>query len=374
MRKGLIVGYSWQQSKNLHGGIVIVEAINASQLSWHTLHQLNSDLSTAMKGDVVFVSSPIFPPLDNEFRVAIDEIRERSSKTHLVVMLETNGGQMEIVERLVSVMRSHYKTVSFVIPDFAYSAGTVLALSGDRIYMDYYSVLGPIDPQYRGSDGNYHSGYGVLAKYKELVEKINQTTSRENVKAEFAILLKNFDQAQIFHIEQAIEHGIALITEWLPQYKFKSWAATETRGLKVTRKMKEERAKDIAGTLGNAAKWHSHGRGIPMHRLESDELNSLSDLGGSLLRRWETGPFFRLFSSNSPTIILKKAKNSPRFPTRLATAPQVRQAVKLVIDDFGAESGLNSLIRNYHGLAVDHFSKAGMREFVHSEFGVRRTA
>ncbi len=49
---------------------------------------------------------------------------------------------------MVSVMRKHYKEVSFIVPSHAYSAGTVLVLSGDKIYMDYYSVLGPIDPQY----------------------------------------------------------------------------------------------------------------------------------------------------------------------------------------------------------------------------------
>jgi len=57
---------------------------------------------------------------------------------------------METIERIVAVMRNHYESVSFIIPNFAFSAGTVLALSGDEIYMDYYSVLGHIDPQYLG--------------------------------------------------------------------------------------------------------------------------------------------------------------------------------------------------------------------------------
>ena len=68
-------------------------------------------------------------------------------------MLETNGGYMETAERLVSVMRSHYERVSFVIPNYAYSAGTILALSGDSIYLDYFSVLGPIDPQFTDTEG-----------------------------------------------------------------------------------------------------------------------------------------------------------------------------------------------------------------------------
>jgi ClpP class serine protease len=51
------------------------------------------------------------------------------------------------------------------------SAGTVLVMCGDNIYMDYFSVLGPIDPQVkRRSKGNvYVPALGYLEKYNELV-------------------------------------------------------------------------------------------------------------------------------------------------------------------------------------------------------------
>jgi ClpP class serine protease len=47
----------------------------------------------------------------------------------------------------VTVIRKHYKTVNFVVPDYAMSAGTIFCMSGDKIFMDYASALGPIDPQ-----------------------------------------------------------------------------------------------------------------------------------------------------------------------------------------------------------------------------------
>ena len=185
---------------------------------------------------------------------------------------------METVERLVAVMRTHYERVSFVIPNFAYSAGTVLALSGDKIYMDYYSVLGPIDPQYRGLDGTFLPGQRMLTQYKELVKTINAAASPDNVRTEVSFLIRNFDPAQLFQLEQAVQHGVTLITEWLPQYKFKDWMHTGTMGNKVTQQMKKNRAKKIATTLGQASKWHSHGRGIPMKRLQSGEINLKSTI------------------------------------------------------------------------------------------------
>ncbi len=220
-----------------------MEAINVDQLSGGVLQQLNGDVADKMGGDCVFINCGMRPPLDDEFRVVIEEIRHNSTEKHLIVMLETNGGFMETVERLVAVMRNHYERVSFVIPNFAYSAGTVLALSGDKIYMDYYSVLGPIDPQYRDSDGKFLPGYGYLAKFQEITEVINGSESTDSCRAELAYLVQKFDPALLFHIEQGIEHGISLITEWLPKYKFKDWKQTATKGKAVTDAMKKSRAK-----------------------------------------------------------------------------------------------------------------------------------
>lgn len=293
-----------------------MEAVNVDQLSNQFLLRMNAELAGLMKGDCVFIHCSMIPPLDSELRVVIEDISKKRGG-HLVVVLQTPGGYMETVERLVSVMRFHYKEVSFVIPDYAYSAGTVLALSGDKIYMDYYSVLGPIDPQYTDKDGKLLPGSGYLRKFEELISAINNP-EKEEAKAELAYLITTFDPALLFHIEQGIEHGRSLITEWLPKYKFKSWKETETEKKKVTDKMKKDRARDIAKVLGNAERWHSHGRGISRKDLESDE-------------------------------------------------------IKLKIDDFGTNKELNNAIRHYHGYCVNYYSKrVGVRGYIHSSKGFRR--
>lgn len=296
-----------------------MEALNVDQLSGAILKQFNGDVANKMGGDCIFIDSGMFPPLDDEFRVAIEGVRQNSKQDHLIVVLETNGGLMETVERLVAVMRAHYKKVSFVIPNFAFSAGTVLTLSGDKIYMDYYSVLGPIDPQYKNNDGVYLPGYGYLEEYRRLIKIINDSQNSNACRAELAFLVKKFDPAQIFRIQQAVKHGETLISEWLPKYKFRDWKKTSTKGKSVTAQMRKDRAEEIARTLGNASRWHSHGRGISMKELTSSE-------------------------------------------------------IKLKIDDFGADSDLSEKIRNYHGLAVDYFKKAGFNAYIHTQLGPRRVA
>ncbi len=289
-----------------------METISVDRLVMNTLNRLSVAISNKLDGDCIFIKSGIYTPLDNDFRYVVEDIKQKGTKRkNLIVILETDGGNPAIVERLVSVMRQYYSHVSFIIPDYAYSAGTVLALSGDRIYMDYYSVLGPIDPQFGGAPG-----YGYLEKYRELKKTINEAEDIGDVKAEHSYLINKFDPTSLFVVEQAIKHGITLIKKWLPKYKFKDWNIKETQKTPVTDETKEERAEAIAETLGDATKWHSHGRGIGMEDLRGED-------------------------------------------------------IKLMIDDFGADEELNPMIRNYHALALEYAVISGINDFILHKDGVQ---
>lgn len=71
----------------------------------------------------------------------------KNKRKALAVFLTTGGGVAEIAEQAVSIFRHFYETVYFVVPEMAMSAGTILCLSGDAVYMRYTSCLGPIDSQ-----------------------------------------------------------------------------------------------------------------------------------------------------------------------------------------------------------------------------------
>jgi hypothetical protein len=65
----------------------------------------------------------------------------------------------------------------------------------------------------------------------------------------------------------------------LTKFKFKNWVTTETRGIPVTEAMKEERAAEIARTLNDTGRWHSHSRGIPMEVVRRDLNLQIEDFG-----------------------------------------------------------------------------------------------
>ena len=134
-------------------------------------------------------------------------------------------------------------------------------MSGDKIFMDYSSSLGPIDPQvFNGKD--WVPALGYLDKVEEMIGK---SASGTLTQAEL-IMLREQDIAMLRRFEQARDLTIELLKEWLVKYKFKNWNSHST-GTPVTDGEKTQRATEIARDLSNNKLWHSHGRSIDVASL-----------------------------------------------------------------------------------------------------------
>ena len=191
----------------------------------------------------------------------------------IAIFLTTGGGSAELAEQAVDMIRNFYTNVYFVVPEIAMSAGTILCLSGDEVYMRYTSCLGPIDPQVE-VNGEYVSANGYLDKVAEYIDK-----SRRNVlsAAELNILLTQ-DLGKLAKFEQAANLAKDLVKTWLVKHKFSKWTKHTKSGLEVTIEEKEKRAEEIVDCLGDNKYWHSHGRRIGMKTLESVLRLRINDL------------------------------------------------------------------------------------------------
>lgn len=247
--------------------IMALNTINKTlnQLLDYSLGQLELNLDS----DVMSYTGPIVNGLERDFLRYVEKLSEDENKrSQLAVLLTTNGGSATAVERFVNILRKHYQKVIFIIPDYAYSAGTIFAMSGDEIWMDYYSVLGPIDPQVTNKEGRFVPALGYLDKVNELIAKAQQNKLTQ---AEF-LILKDFDLAELRGYEQAKELTVSLLKKWLVKYKFKNWQNHASTGEPVTLLEKEKRAEEIADALGDNKKWKSHGRPINIEELEELKL------------------------------------------------------------------------------------------------------
>ena len=215
----------------------------------------------------------------------IEELAEDENKRDKIyIVLTTSGGSATVVERIVNILRHHYQEVNFIVPDYAYSAGTIFCMSGDNILMDYFSVLGPIDPQVQNKEGKLVAALGYLDKINQLIEKAQNNTLTQ---AEF-IILKDFDLAELRGYEQAKDLTITLLEKWLVKYKFKNWITHRSNpaqlGQQVTEVEKLTRAKEIADHLSNNNKWNSHGRPINIDALRELRLE-IEDYSHNTARR-----------------------------------------------------------------------------------------
>lgn len=265
-----------------------------------------SDLETITNSDVFNYYGAILDGYENQFLAIIEDLaNDINKKDCLTIILTTNGGSAMAVERYVNIIRKHYKKVVFIVPDYAYSAGTIFCMSGDEIYMDYFSVLGPIDPQVRNKEGKYVPALGYLDKVNSMLEKARNNTLTS---AEFMIL-KEIDLAELRAFEQARELTISLLKKWLVKYKFKDWNIHETSRTPVSEEDKKKRAEEIAAKLGNNNIWKSHARPINIEDLE---------------------------------------------------------AMKLKIEDYSNNAPLRNVIRTYYNLVRDFTTKYNMPLFVHT--------
>lgn len=281
-------------------------------LDGHLLDSLKHRLDEIEKhfdADVIFFYGEIHPSLIRLFRDFIEQLQSEDGAERLVIFLNTPGGSAETVEKMVEVVRYHYGEVFFVVPDYAMSAGTIFCTSGDKIFMDYSSALGPIDPQVFNGEV-WVPALGYLEKVEELVAK---SLRDELSDAEF-LILQDQDLAELAQYEQQRDLTVTLLKKWLVEYKFRTWEVHETNPLKlgkpVTENEKRERAEEVAKCLSNQKLWHSHGRNIG--------INTLRDI------------------------------------------------VKLKIEDYSADDHLRKLIRSYNDLITDYIRQKGFPVFLHS--------
>lgn len=230
--------------------------------------------------DAVAIFGPIIPSCDALLRNALEALPGK--RDSVVIILHTPGGVVEVVERMVTTLRQAYESVTILVPDRAMSAGTILALSADHIFMDYFSCLGPIDPQVN-KGGRLVPALSFIRQF----ERLNQKAAQGDLTAAEYALLSKFDPGELHRFEQARELSVELLIKWLSRYKFKDWRRTESRDEAVTVDMREKRAKEIADRLSDTERWHSHSRAIDMVTLQDEvglKIDNLADLPAGIMQ------------------------------------------------------------------------------------------
>ena len=117
-------------------------------------------------------------------------IRLTDDATPIDFVLHTPGGLVLASEQIAYALKSHPAKVTVIVPHYAMSGGTLLALAADEILMDPAAVLGPVDPQL----GDMPAASLVRVVEKKPLERLDDRT----------LILADVAEKAVRHMKQVV--------------------------------------------------------------------------------------------------------------------------------------------------------------------------
>jgi len=116
---------------------------------------------------------------DSEF--VLMQIKRTPRDVPIDIIIHTPGGLALAAEMIAMALKDHPARVTAIVPFYAMSGGTLIALAADEIVMERFTTLGPVDPQVMG--------YPAAALLRVLAQKpITSVSDEIMVRAEVARL------------------------------------------------------------------------------------------------------------------------------------------------------------------------------------------
>ena len=97
---------------------------------------------------ISFLGFPLVRYIDiQDSEALLRAIKLTGNSVPIDLILHTPGGLVLAAEQIARALRAHPAKVTVLVPHYAMSGGTLIALAADEIVMDPHAVLGPVDPQ-----------------------------------------------------------------------------------------------------------------------------------------------------------------------------------------------------------------------------------
>lgn len=192
--------------------------------------------------------------LDFSDKLAFESVTERIQGNQIDIMVHSPGGIAEAVESLVSQLRRRFTDIRFIVPNFAKSAATMLAMSGNEILMEPDAELGPIDPQMNTVFGT-HPAESIIEQFEEASAEIMDDQRKVAI---WGPILANLAPSLRVECRHAIELSKTLVTNWLRTYMFAGDTSADSK------------SNAVVSFLSNHAYFKSHARRVSyddLHRL-----------------------------------------------------------------------------------------------------------
>ncbi|WP_422296693.1 SDH family Clp fold serine proteinase, partial [Candidatus Binatus sp.] len=174
------------------------------------------------------------------------EVTAKIPGDQLDVLIHSPGGLPDATASIVDLLRDKFTYVRFLVPFYAKSAATMLALSGNEIVMSSAAELGPIDPQMPVVLPNgvrmYSPAYALKKQYERAQDEVNRTPQKM---AGWIATLSH--PSRLVECDLALDQAKTYAQKWLEAYMLNG----NTNAAVI--------AKDIADYLSDHGQFLSHG-------------------------------------------------------------------------------------------------------------------
>jgi len=151
---------------------------------------------------------PIFRYIDiHDSEEVMRAIELTDPEVPLDIVLHTPGGLVLASLQIARALQQRKGEVRVIIPHYAMSGGTLIALAADEIIMSRHAVLGPVDPQL----GQYPAASIMSVLEKKPIEEIDDQT----------LILADVGAKAIQQVRQSV---FELLSSHYPQEKAKELA------------------------------------------------------------------------------------------------------------------------------------------------------
>ena len=277
-----------------------------------------------------FLQKPQLPSLT--IQITPEEINGFMSVMHgmdfskdLVLILHTPGGVTNAAETIVAYLHEKFARIEVIVPTFAMSAGTMIALGSHNIVMGRQSQLGPIDPQIPMPGGRTVSARAIVDQFERAKKDLSEDLKYAHL---WAPILQSLGPGLLQEAQNALDYGERMVAGWLEKYMLSGQADSS------------KKAKAIASYFNKATLHKSHGRridrleareqGVMIEELESDQ--QLQDHVLTLYHLstiiFEKSPATKLLQSNQGRLWIKNSNPLPMqmpMPIRIPGSIQLFQ-------------------------------------------------
>ena len=223
----------------------LFEAMNAQRYARQSLiKQIEEVTSTTL---ICYVSAN--PQIDRTDVIGmVDLLHNITPGTPIDLLLHSPGGNIDAAEKLVLLIRKRAGTapVRVIVPDYAKSAATLIALGANTIVMSDSSELGAIDPQVELPDSNGHLQTLSAQSYLDAFHRHADRLKEDPDDPVARLMLGKMEPAAVRKLERMIKRSHSIAEALLGQAMIKN----------------EAEATDIADKLSDTERLHSHGQMI----------------------------------------------------------------------------------------------------------------